>query len=484
MRRYTHLIVVGAMAAGLLPIAGIARSAAKCPNPKPAPLSFKKPNYIDETRAGGEPVSQVAMDGSIIVSAHAGTTHIYKDPTAIPGAGDFAVGYTNQTLNWRSTDNGKTWSYVGLFGQPVGPHTLTSTGFSDPDLTMDAGGRIYNTEIDLANIAVFSSTDDGQSWPFGNPEITPGDRPWLTGGEKDEVFLLVRSLSPAGLWRSTDGGLTFTPQSTAVPGDGGKLILDPANPKSGLIAPMFGGSVAISKDKGVSWKTYKGKLTGGASFFPIAAADREGWIYTVTAAGYQGSTDTKSDGDIQYSYFNRSTKKWSDAIHLDIPKGDALWPWAIAGDDGRVALVWYQTLAGKPDDFYIYAAYTTNGHGTTVTCSDGRKKFIKPQFQVVNASGRPIHQGKICLSGTTCNASLDFQDGDRRLGDFFTVNFDSRGRLFIVSGDTMLQSPTEGEKTVGNPIFISQRFGDLMLEKPDKTRPTLCLFPLPTCETT
>jgi hypothetical protein len=40
---------------------------------------------------------------------------VYKDPPAAPGASDFLVGYS-----------------------------ATSTGFSDPDLTMDYGGRIYN----------------------------------------------------------------------------------------------------------------------------------------------------------------------------------------------------------------------------------------------------------------------------------------------------------------------------------------------------
>jgi len=29
-------------------------------------------------------------------------------------------------------------------------------GFSDPDLTQDAGGRVYNTGIDLVNDSLFS----------------------------------------------------------------------------------------------------------------------------------------------------------------------------------------------------------------------------------------------------------------------------------------------------------------------------------------
>ena len=117
-----------------------------------------------------------------------------------------------------------------------------------------------------------------------------------------------------------------------------------------------------------------------------------------------------------------------------------------------------------------------------MTCSDGTEQLIPPQFTVVNASGRPVHEGRICLNGTTCNANPDFEGGDRRLGDFFTVNFDNEGRLFIVSADTMLNNRDGGAKPVGNPIFIKQTTGDRMIETPIVNRPTrpLCYNPV-TC---
>jgi hypothetical protein len=481
MRR-TKLLLVPALLASLLPLAGAAESSpVRCPSMKPAPLDFGKPTFIDKTRAGGEPVSIVAEDGSIIVSAHAGTTHIYKDPQALPGAGDFAGSYYNQTLNWRSTDGGKTWQYIGLAGAPAGPHSPTSTGFSDPDLTMDAAGNIYNVEINLANVSVFASPDDGQSWPTANPVAASGDRPWVTGQEEDEVFLYVNL--PKSLWRSTDGGLTFV-----LVGQGGdvgpdsKMITDPLNQKSGLLGPIDAGGVSISKDDGVTWKSYPAPLGESTQFFGAIAADRAGWIYAANAGGYTGSNDVTPNGSVTFNYFNRKTKKWAAApIDVPIPKGDALWPWIVAGDDGRVAITWYQTLAGKPDQFRAYVAYTMNGHGSTVKCSDGSTRFVPPQFAVADATGRPVHEGKICLSGTTCNANPSFEGGDRRLGDFFTVNFDHKGTLFIVSGDTTLPSPSGGPKPVANPIFVKQTSGDKMLRKPDRIRPTRCLFPLPTC---
>ena len=448
-----------------------------CPSPAPAQLAFDEPSYIDTQRAGGEPVSIVAHDGSISVSAHAGTTHLYKNAQNPADPADFLNNYTNQTLNWRSNDGGETWKFVGLAGLEAGPHTATSTGFSDPDFAIDRGGRIYNTEIDLANVAVFSSGDDGQTYSRGVFEVSSGDRPWVTAGDAEEVFLYINL--PKQLWRSTDGGLTWSllGHTNQVAVDS-KILNDPQNFSTGLIGPS-GNGIAISNDDGKTWTRYLGANLGPSTdFFDVTAVDRAGHVYRAAAGGYRSATDTTPDGQVTFNYLDRSSpnpEDWAwadDPVIIPTPEGDALWPWVIAGDDGRVAVVWYQNLAGAPNEFYIYAAYTTNAHGTTVTCSDGTTEFFPPQFSVVNASGRPIHAGQICLNGTNCNLSSG-DGGDRRLGDFFTVNFDHTGNLFIVSGDSMLRTASGNKKMVGNPIFIKQSAGDSMLVTPDANLTTL-----------
>jgi hypothetical protein len=449
-----------------------------CKVAAPPKMSFAPPIYIDQNRAGGEPVSVVAQDGSIIVSSHAGTTHLYKDPQALAGAADFAVGYFNQTLNWRSADGGRTWNYVGTFGNMVGgPHTLTSTGFSDPDLTIDAGGRIYNAEINLANVSVYSSNDDGQSFGRANPIASSGDRPWVLGKDPDEVFLTI---SGGELKRSTDGGLTFETVTTESLGQG-KLLNDPLNP-AGIIAPYSDAShnsgIAISLDRGKTWKGYPVQLGPSTQFFSTVGVDRAGWVYVVAAGGYEGAGDTTPDGRVTFSYFDRKTKKWAAPIEIPTPSGDVLWPWVIAGDDGRVAIVWYQSLAKAPERWYIYQAYTLNAHGTRIRCGS-RTATAAPAFRVSNASGRIIHAHPICLLGTACVAAPNPENSDRRLGDFFTVNYDRFGNVFIASGDTMLPNPLGGPKIVSNPIFIRQIGGPRLLVRPMKTRPTrpLCEAP-------
>jgi hypothetical protein len=450
-----------------------------CEDVQAPELSFDDPLYIDRQRAGGEPVSVVAQDGSINVSAHAGTTHVYKNPEAMAGIRDFALGYFNQTLNWRSTDGGRTWDYIGFAGQREGPHSATSTGFSDPDFAIDQAGNIYNVEIDLANISVFKSPDDGQSYPTANPFSSAGDRPWLTALEENELFLYVNL--PKGMFRSTDGGLTWLPLPS--PAVTSKSIPDPRNPDNGMIGPVGIGRFAISGDDAQTWKTFNFGPHGIATqFFGVLGVDRVGNVYQAAAGGYNGSNDVTPNGEVSFMYYDRDTGATNaEKIVIPTPSGDAMWPWIIAGDDGRVAVVWYQSLAGAPHEFYIFAAYTKNAHGTNVPCSDGSTKFVPPKFTVVNASKRPVHIGSVCLDGTTCNAKTDFEGGDRRLGDFFTVNYDLQGNLFIASADTRLENPLGGPKPVGNPIFIRQTGGDRILERPIPARPSRCLWPIPSC---
>jgi hypothetical protein len=474
-----------------------------CPTVEAPDVTFGEPRFIDPNRAGGEPVSVIAQDGSINVSAHAGTTHVYKDPAAAPGAGDFAIGYYNQTLNWRSIDGGKTWSYVGIAGLHEGPHSATSTGFSDPDFAMDQAGNIYNVEIDLANVAVFKSNDDGQSYLQANPEAWFGDRPWLTALEEDEVFLYVNL--PKAMLKSIDGGVTWMPVTnqpgTISPPISSKAVPDPLNPNNGLIGPQGGNirnrpgssnfSIGVENDvdtdkpgnPSIAWQNLStGPLGITTQFFSTLAADSKGNVYLAAAGGYSGGTDVTPNGEVSMAYYERATGATNpEKLVIPTPSGDALWPWTIAGDDGRAAVVWYQNLAGRPEEFYIYAAVTHNAHGTTVTCSDGSTRFVPPRFTVVNASERPVFVGNICQDGTNCNANTNFKRGDRRLGDFFTVNFDHEGNLFIVSADTTRTNLLGGQKPVGNPIFIKQDSGPPMLEEPMNIRPSRCIMNLPVC---
>jgi hypothetical protein len=152
-------------------------------------VGFAAPIFVDKVRAGGEPgILHSNKFGNLVYTSHEGTTHIDRSggPASIqqflcPGL-TTANCYKNHVWIWTSDDRGNTWQ--------LRDEALPYTGFSDPDLTQDASGSIYNTGIDLANDSLFSSQDGGKTWPHGTTNCHNGDRPWLAGGgTAGEVFM-------------------------------------------------------------------------------------------------------------------------------------------------------------------------------------------------------------------------------------------------------------------------------------------------------
>src|SRR4051794_36477701 len=181
-------------------------------------VQFSHPIFVDKELAGGEPL--VATDGkhkTLVYTSHEGTTHLYKPGFFSPLP--FGFNYRNQVNIWTSDNDGRSWDRTGVAGFSATP--TRSAGFSDPDLTVDEGGRIYNTGIDLVNDSVFSSQDGGRTWDRGTPNCHNGDRPWLAGGKPNEVFLATNTLENTlshQIFQSTDGGNTCSP--TGVPDAG------------------------------------------------------------------------------------------------------------------------------------------------------------------------------------------------------------------------------------------------------------------------
>jgi hypothetical protein len=157
---------------------------------------------------------------------------------------------------------------------------------------------------------------------------------------------------------------------------------------------------------------------------------------------------------VKFASFDPKAKKWSKPVTIPrTGKGTPFWAWTVAGENGRAAVAWYEATpvdgAENLVEVRAFAAATTNARGSKQRCAGGEVVKVDPQFSVADVAGRPIHVGQLPCHGTGCNAS-----GDRRLGDFFTINYDARGRLFVTTGDTTLKNAAGGELQVSRPLFI------------------------------
>ena len=374
----SRLVLLGVAAAAVVPATAHAAS-----------VRFTAPLFVDKTLAGGEPSNAYATkSGLLVYTSHEGTTHLFS--SAIPGApaesGGFICSYHNQVNIWTSADQGKTWQLVP-FGTATNPF---ATGFSDPDLTQDSAGNIYNTGIDLANDALFSSQDGGRTWPTGTPQCHEGDRPWLAGGKANEAFLSTDT-EEAGhvIYHSTDAGASCDPNGIPDHGttpDGGtyqgqgKLYYD--HTRGNLVEPVYyynpngivdGVGIGILGDASNAFGNPSAAFTDvhvatttAFSHWPAMAIDSKGNYYLVwdTDARDPNSTngcpatDSGSESSGSVPPQNAQTPLANQVLMSVSTDGGAtwgsprtvafypghrlLWPWITAGSAGNVGVVWYQ----------------------------------------------------------------------------------------------------------------------------------------------
>lgn len=439
-------------------------------------LRFGQPKYIDDTYAGGEPVLLTdTIHHRIVYSSHEGTTHIYRPGLLATSTLGYVLTYRNQVKIWSSGDGGETWERASMAGSGFANPPNQNTGFSDPDLTMDAGGRIYNTGINLANDALFSSADGGITWDRGTALCATGDRPWLAGGKKDEVFMITATLeSGEQMIRSGDGGNTCEGGAEGggsripVAGDGwsgnGKhyydhahdLIVSPAQGEWGMgVAVWRRGQAAFTPKPAIDHNDY-------FAHWPAIALDGAGTIYLVYDTSGRGEGAGACEGfarrvpnEIHMLVSKDLGETWSAPIKVAAPSNAfAFWPWITAGDAGKVNVSWYQT--DKLVDIDCETA-DIHAYSTTITdASSESRRFFGP----VDVAGRAIARSHVCQAGTGCVTN----GGDRRLGDFFTNAIDERGCVIVATADTMQPDPvTGGERATALPLFVKQTTGPRLI---------------------
>src|SRR5438067_6196443 len=226
-------LLVAAATTAVLGVLTIGGSAGTALSAKPPGVAFGTPVYVDQQLAGGEPeVLADPLHGTLVYTAHEGTTHLYRNGILGSPWGNFSFvsNYCNQVNIWWSTDGGTNWFRDRYLGSTCPTSPAINTGFSDPDLTADAGGRLYNTGIDLANDALFSSIDGGKTWDRGTAQCHDGDRPWLAGAKANQVYLATDTVEGSGsghqVFVSNDGGNSCSASGIADNGplaDGGSF---------------------------------------------------------------------------------------------------------------------------------------------------------------------------------------------------------------------------------------------------------------------
>jgi sugar lactone lactonase YvrE len=163
----------------------------------------------------------------------------------------------------------ETWTYLGFQNQWVGPITVATgdsnlilVGGSNLNVSRDGGqtwtpnatltqagsmafGSNPNVCFVVANYAVYKSTDGCHTWVQKGAGVLPGVGPVVVSPANDNTVYVGAS----GLWRSTDGGGTWTQLTNAM--HVGRVDVSRSNPQ--VIYVGGGNGEWKSTDGGANW---------------------------------------------------------------------------------------------------------------------------------------------------------------------------------------------------------------------------------------
>ena len=209
---------------------------------------------------------------------------------------------------YRSTDNGKTWTFAGLYdaGQ-IGAVRVHPT---NPDIAWVAAyGDIFKKNTVRG---VFKTTDGGKTWKKtlflsdsvgamdvelqpGNPDVVYA---WMNRIER-KPWTIISGSKVGGFYKSTDGGEKWTHITNGLPTEligKANLAVTAANPNRiyALVEALPGGGMYRSDDAGQSWTqtSDQGSLIQRPFYYTTLGADpTNADVVYAGAEGFYKSTD-------------------------------------------------------------------------------------------------------------------------------------------------------------------------------------------------
>ena len=176
------------------------------------------------------------------------------------------------------------WEVMHVNGSPVNPDRLYASQWTDWHGQViqrsDDGGKTWEA---VGNEFRYEGTPGTHQWYDGTPHPWEFKRVWHLEPSPDNPETVLAGVEDAGLFRSTDGGKTWTELSGLrthatgdkwAPGAGGMclhtILLQPDNPNRIYVAISAAGAFR-SDDGGATWKLATGGLSSNFLPDPTAA---------------------------------------------------------------------------------------------------------------------------------------------------------------------------------------------------------------------
>jgi len=360
------------------------------------------------------------------------------------------------TMN-TSSNQGETWvgDNIGC-GQSPGAIDDRQWDAVDENAPMPAGntGNVYVSFINVTNpvastLALARSTHDGAPGTFVSDSVCNtlnGQVPNNTVcPDADDPALQVAGPPVVDYYNTHNIYIPFVRATPIIPGV-----------SSG---PPYSLWVAKSTDGAGTWTRTEVANLGQhnpVNLFPEMTIDKAGNLYYTWSQTQGPSSDASGfngEQDVYYTYSTDRGATWVPPIPLTQEANDsAVMPWMVAGDAGRVDLVYYKANNGANSNASPPGTVWNVFFGQSLNALNSGSNFKSVQI-----SDHPNHLGGICTAGLACS-------GDRDLLDFFTVDIDHLGAANVVWADdnTSRGSDTRNKfsrQLSGTSVFKNQNIG-------------------------
>jgi hypothetical protein len=405
-------------------------------------ITFDHATWNDPIRMVGEPDVEIDNHGAIYVSGPGGTP-------------------TQTSWFWKSDDNGIQWHIIGCPDK-----SNCQNGGGDTEIALAVNRDLFASDLQTLQCnSTFRSFDGGQTFLPGEGCFPETDRQWMglfdpTGSATGRRIYLAADGTAQGCYClvSTDNGVTYQPPdpvnnpTAAIDGANGRncigrFAVDPNN--GDIFAPLDGGTTFVSTDGGVTWNA-RGSSGAQGNFFSTIQMDTAGNLWQAWTEGSKAFLSYSVDRGVTWHSKIQVSTGPASPIGTSPDLRQMIFPWMAVGDPGRVAVVFYATTDTQNDNsipsvggpnavWHVYATFSTNAMDAN------------PTFTQVQATEHAMHRGAICLGGfpgcLTANS-------DRSMADFFVVDKDPHGRIFISYNENsdlseVVPAPAE---YIGKPI--------------------------------
>ncbi|HEY1889102.1 MAG TPA: hypothetical protein VGG63_01755 [Steroidobacteraceae bacterium] len=236
---------------------------------------------------------------------------------------------------FRSTDGGRTWK-PALNAQPESGATYMSWASTDPHLVFATIEQTYvapgasprASSRHPRPTSLYKSTDEGLTWVQVKGRHQPkmiGETAVAVGADFQRVYLL----NDAGLYRSDDGGASWSLGTKTIYTSSKQILLDPRDPN---VVYTMGTCVYRSTDGGHTLVAFKGAPGGDdPNQWWIDPADPSHIVY----GGDQGGSVSLDGGRSWSSWYNQKT---AEIYKIDVDNRFPYWIYGSKQDSGTFAI--------------------------------------------------------------------------------------------------------------------------------------------------